>query len=343
MRVICSIGPRVRCNQDFDNLIKAGMQDARFNFSHIDYEKVKTDFEYLKKNYENVRIIQDLQGNKIRVSNLCRNEFKVVENEEVFFCSESFYKTQLKNRKLIPIKSDFSFIDLCKTPRIFMKDRTMEFKVIGKVKNHEVIKTKVIRGGIIRREKGLNFLNIDRSKSRLTEKDKNDIIFGIKNEVNIICLSYVGSKDEFLEFKNFVKVEIKNQKKTNYKPILWAKIECENGVIDFDEIVKSADGIMLGRGDLYSEFDIYEVSSIQNEIIQKMKRKKTKECIIATYVLESMKRNSIPTISELNEINYFIDEKVDSVMLAGEVTIGNNPIGTVKFISNFIDKKIGKA
>ena len=338
MKIVCSIGPNVKTTNDLDKFIDAGMDSMRLNFSHADYNKFKELIEY-GKNFPNIDIIQDLQGNKLRVSPLFKGELKVREKEEVYFCSEKFYKENIRfsNQYIfIPIafEGEFSWITKCKS--ILMKDATMQFKVIGKLKDKEAIKAEGIVGGMIRGEKGINAPDMDRQAMTLTLKDKKDIEFGLLNGVDVICLSYTTCKDNIDELKTYIK-KIKKYNKQVKIPKIWAKVECREAIENFDEILKSVDGIMLGRGDLVSEIDITDIPYIQNQIIKKMKSKK-KELIIATYVMDSMKRSIIPQISEVDDLYHFIENKVDRVMLAGEVGIGRNPIETIEVTKKIINK-----
>ena len=343
MRVVCSIGPNVKGISDLDDLVLSGMTDARFNFSHANYEKMKTYIAYLKEYHKDVRVIQDLQGNKIRVSKLYKRDDVVKKDQDIFLCSEKFFKTNPKfseKFRCVPMNMEFSFDEIKREKKVFMKDRQMEFYIEGKVKDREVLKGVVIRGGAIRAEKGLNFPSVIRKDTKLLAKDREDIKFGLLNGVDVICLSYVASAAIVTEFNKFIDDFIKAEKLACKKPVLWAKIECREGVKNLDEILKKVNGIMLGRGDLYSEVSLFEIADMQEAIIKKMKTKKTKELIIGTYVMESMRKSEIPSLAEVNELNHFIESKVDGVMLAGEVGVGRYPTETVDFVAKFISKKI---
>ncbi|MEG0611041.1 MAG: pyruvate kinase [Clostridium sp.] len=339
MKVVCSIGPNVKSLSDLDKFIDAGMDSARLNFSHIEYEKAKDQIKYIKDKYPSITIIQDLQGNKLRVSSLFNGQLRVNFGESVYFCSEDFYKSNLRHSDkhiLIPISFQGEFSWLTNANKILMKDGTMEFKITGKLKDKDAIKAEVVIGGMVRGEKGLNAPGMDRTGMSLTVKDKSDIEFGIQNKVDVICLSYVTRAADILDLKAYIG-EIKKDKTDINIPKLWAKIECKEGIDSFDEIVNEVDGIMLGRGDLLSELDIVEIPFVQDKIIEKMKSSK-KELIIATYVLDSMRNSFKPKIPEADDIYNFLKNKVDAVMLAGEVGVGRNPIEVIKFAKKIIDK-----
>jgi pyruvate kinase len=339
MKIVCSMGPNIKGKIDIDNLAKAGMNMMRFNFSHINYELAKELMIYAKESYPKIPIIQDLQGNKLRISSLLKRTIRVHPNEEIFFCSEDFYSKNYNGSEsyiLIPIKLEGKFSLIYESKNILMKDATMEFKVDSRIKDKELIKTTVVRGGIIRGEKGINVPNIDRRGMGLTGKDKRDILFGLKNRVDIICLSYVTSEKNINELKVYINKLIKNNPQYKY-PKIWAKVECKEAIRNFHEILKAVDGIMLGRGDLSAEVDITEMPKIQSQLINIMKKSK-KEFIIATYILESMKYSTIPNVAEVNEIYNFISNQVSGVMLAGEVSVGKYPLETVSLLKRTIDR-----
>jgi len=338
MKIVCSIGPNVKKYADIDGLVKSGMDMMRFNFSHINYDHTKELIRYSKETHPKIPIIQDLQGNKLRISPLLRNEIKVYEKDEVLFCSEVYYLNYsqlLKGTNLIPIKLEGEFSLLYKVKELLMKDATMKFKVESINEEDEIIYTNVIRGGIIRGGKGINAPGIDRSKMSLTSKDKRDIIFGLKNKVDIICLSYVTCSKNILELKSYINKMIKNDPSLKM-PNIWAKIECLEGVKNIEHIIKAVDGIMLGRGDLSAEINMVEFPKIQLKLINMM-RKSSKDFIIGTYILESMKYSTVPSPAEINDIYNFINNKVKGVMLTGEVAVGRYPLETVSFLKNMIN------
>lgn len=164
------------------------------------------------------------------------------------------------------------------------------------------------------------FSNIDRNGLQLTEKDKNDILWGLKQEFDILCLSFVTCKENIIELKEFIH---NNKSGSDFELNIWAKIETAQGVKNIKEIIPYVDGIMIGRGDLSPEVGLYNVGKIQNDLLNIIEGS-GKKCIIATYVLESLKHYTIPYVSEVNDISNCIHKKVSGFMLAGEVGIGKN-------------------
>lgn len=336
LEILCSIGSWVSSIEDVDKMIDAGMTIPRFNFSHIDYEKAEELMKEIKNRYPEMSILQDLQGNKLRVSKIFKNQMKVNDGETVYFCTENLYEKYCKTEKytLIPISYEGDFKDLYSAKTIYMKDATMEFTVLGR--NENVIKVEAKKGGMIRGEKGINAPGMDRSKLSLTEKDKYDIKWGLEHGVDIICLSYVTKDEDIRELKSFIKSCRKNNRSIKM-PIIWSKIECRDGYENFDKILKVSDGIMIGRGDLMAEVAIHELPIVQEKIVTKMK-KSVKDLIIATYVLDSLKKGNTPTIGELNDIYNFMRNKVNGFMLSGEVTISKTPIENIRLLKELTNK-----
>lgn len=339
MKIVCSMGPNFEDFSLIDDFANEGMDIMRFNFSHADYNRIKDQLSYVRKRYSHIKSLQDLQGNKIRVSNLFNNEIRVYQNDEVYFCSERFFKNNKHNKDcvMIPLAFNGKFRSSYGTKKVLMKDATVEFEVVGTGKdNREFIKTIVKRGGIIRGEKGVNIPGIDRRNMTLTDKDKKDIKWGLENGIDIICLSYVTKARDMIELRNYTERLVEKNRQF-HMPKLWAKIECNDGVKNFTEILEKSDGIMLGRGDLFAEVETIDIPLVQDKLMKIMK-KCDKDFIIATYVLESMKRNMIPTITEVNDIYNFINGKVSGFMLSGEVSIGRYPLLTLKTMKSLIDR-----
>lgn len=337
MYIICSIGPRINTIQEVIKLRNAGMTAARFNFSHSQYHKVEELIKGIKKNRLDIKIIQDLQGNKLKVSNLFVGENLVKRGERVAFCLDNKYKENIRktNRLVVPIDYKGRFTDLLDAREIFMKDATMHFRIIKK--HPEYILTEVLKGGIVRREKGLNFPGINRDRLQISKKDIKDIKWGIDRGVNIICASYVSSRKDIESIRSIIKFHTRGRRIP--KPEVWAKIECQEAVNNFEEILSVSDGIMLGRGDLKAEIPIFEIPIVQERILRKMKNNR-KPFIIATYVLESCKKDLIPSIGELNDIYHSIKCGVNGFMLAGEVGVAENPEYVVKLLKDIIKKYV---
>lgn len=339
MDLICSIGPRVTTMEDVHNYVKAGMTMPRFNFSHVNYKKFEKLIKGIQNIYPEMKIMQDLQGNKLRISNKFNKEYKIYRGDKVIFCLDKDYEKLIdkyKNQKVkvIPINYEGVFSDFKEVKVILMKDATMEFKLIAQKSDYIYGITE--RGGILRAEKGVNAPLLKRAGLGLTNKDKNDIAWGIEIGIDIICLSYVTCVKDMIELREYIN-EVKKYKQ-NFKNIhLWAKIECLEGIKNFDEILEYSDGILIGRGDLKGEAPIEDIPILQENIITKMKTNK-KPLIIATYILDSMKRGDPPSLAEVNDVYNFTKNKVDGFMLSTEITISNEPTLVIKKLEDLILK-----
>ncbi|KMT22808.1 pyruvate kinase [Clostridium cylindrosporum] len=335
MYLICSMGPKINTIADIERLVNAGMTTSRFNFSHSQYSKIEKLIKDIKRNYPSVQIMQDLQGNKLRVSKRFVGEVLIKKGEKVLFCLDDMYINRFKVSKypLIPINYEGDFLDLLGAREIFMKDATMHFRIIKK--DSRFIMAEAVKGGVIREEKGINLPGIDRKRLRISEKDKKDIEWGVKKGVDIICASYVSGKKDIEDVRRCIE-SYSNIEGFKY-PKVWSKIECQEGMDNIDEILKISDGIMLGRGDLKAEVPYYMIPIIQEGLLKKMKNS-DKPFVIATYVLESSKKEKMPTIGELNDIYNSIKLGVNGFMLAGEVGTSNNPSFGVEILKDLIEK-----
>ena len=193
---------------------------------------------------------------------------------------------------------------------------------------------KVVKGGIVRKGKGCNIKNLDRSVLSLSKEDKMAILWGIKNNVDIICQSFVENKEDVKSIKNFI-----DQHKTDDTNIkIWAKIETLNGVKNIDKIIEEADGIVIGRGDLIPETSIEDTPMYEEKIISEVSKNKDKDLVIATHLFNSMKVGKMPYLAEVESIYNFMRKGVTGFLLAGETSVGKAPVKTVKFLKNLIYK-----
>lgn len=319
-----------------DNIILSGANIIRMNLSHGKHEDILFCMNYIKERYRDTKILLDLQGNKVRVANNIYDTFKVNENEIVYFCSEETYDVYIQNverDKLIPLNIKNKFIHASNFKKIYMKDGTMEFNVIKN--NNGLIKTKVRIGGVVRKEKGCNLPRLDRRDWGVTDKDKEDIKFAIKHDVDIIAYSYCSYIDECREFKNYV---FKNLKVNQQIPKLWGKIETAEGVVNIKEISDELDGIVIARGDLSAELGIRNVPVAQEKIVYAIKND-NKSIIVATNVLGTMNKLNAkqPTINELSDIYHLMRCGANGFMLTGETSTGKNEKEVVTTLKNNIN------
>ncbi|NFO03476.1 pyruvate kinase [Clostridium botulinum] len=339
MYIIATVGPNIMDKKVLKDIFSSGANSLRFNFSHGSSKEFLEYIKMAKAIKEDVVIILDLCGSKIRVSNKLFGVYKIYDEEKVYFCGEDKYKKvneKLKNnKKLIPLNISNNILMENNYKEISIKDNTMIFNILGKEEGF--LKADAVRGGVIRAGKGCNIKGFDRSKIKLNLKDKEDIKFGIEHNVDIICQSFVESDDCINEIIEFIDLN----KKEDYNPKIWAKIETLEGIKSIDKIASKVDGIMVGRGDLIAETSIEDTPIYEEFIIKRVKEHTDKEIIIATHILDNMKSGKMPCISEVESIYNFIKNGVDGFLLAGETSIGRAPIKTVKFLKDLVEKYDG--
>ena len=324
-KIIATIGPSSDKEEILEKLIALGVNGARLNFSHGSHkdhgEIIKTVRKIEKKLNKHVAIIADIQGPKIRIGNLPETGIELKAGQEITI--DTGTREYYDNR--IPLPS-LMFRDGTKDGHIvFLDDGTMQIKIISKYA--EIFKAVVIRGGILFSKKGVNVPSLEISSSILNAKDKADIEFSVKEGVDFIALSFLRNANDLKEARKFLG-------KTKTKII--AKIERPEALLNINEIADEADMVMIARGDLGIETPLWELPIRQKEIIE-LVRSKIKPSIVATQMLDSMIRNSIPTRAEVSDVANAVFDSTDAVMLSGETASGKYPIEAVDMMRKILE------
>ncbi|MGL5379925.1 pyruvate kinase [Clostridium sp.] len=332
MHIIATVGPRSQEKWVLKEFIENGVDIIRLNCSHFNESEFNNIVSYVREIDSNVKIMADLCGRKIRVSETLESIYKIYNGEEVYFCGEDFYNTiskdKIKDMRIIPITVTAESLLKSDISNISMKDNSMNFEILEK--KHGIIKAKVMRGGIIRGGKGCNISNLNKDYSLLSNKDKDNVKWALKNNIDIICQSYVESDKELVLLKNFINKTVKNN-----MPKLWAKVETPLGIENLNKIITVTDNIVIGRGDLVPEAGILRAVELETEAVDFIVSK-NKNIIIATHLLNSMKNAERATLPEVECIYSFIKKGVKGFLLAGETSIGRAPTKTVIFFNNTI-------
>lgn len=325
-KIICTIGPASSSIKILEKLIHKGMDIARLNFSH---GELKTHLEYIN----NIRtaskntfvpIMQDLQGPKIRVGKLLNSAIKLTDGKKVTITSKDI----IGNEQCFSTTYKEFVHDVKKGEYILMDDGLLRLRIIEKSKT-EVICV-ILKGGVLKEHKGINLPNTKISLPSLTEKDKENLVFGLKHNVDAVALSFVRKADDILELKALIKKLGKNV------PVV-AKIERPEAIDNIDEIIDAADVIMVARGDMGVEISPEDVPILQKMIIRKCNLK-FKPVITATQMLESMTSSRIPTRAEATDVANAILDGTDCVMLSGETSVGVDPVNVVDTMEKIICK-----
>ncbi len=335
-KIVCTIGPACEKKSIITRMVKAGMNVARLNFSHGTHKNHKKLIENIrfvaKKTGEPIAIIQDLQGPKIRLGVLPEEGIEIKKGEEVIFDTS---KKEYKN-KIVPITYDELHRHLKKGERILLADGKIEVKITEVIKTK--IKTKVVVGGIISSHKGLNVPDSKLRISALTEKDKEDALFGVENNVDYIALSFVTDAKDIIDLRFLIKEYEKKLKIKKEAPIrIIAKIERHEAVDNIEEIMDVIDGIMIARGDLGMEIPAEQVPLVQKRLVD-LALKYSKPVIVATQMLDSMQNNPRPTRAEVSDVANAVIDHTDAVMLSNETATGKYPIHTVKMMATIISE-----
>lgn len=322
-KIIATVGPASNSKEKLWELVKAGANIFRLNFSHGSHEQHLQVIKYIRELSQehncNISILQDLQGPKIRTDEVENNGVELKEGETITIQRDKILGTSERiSTSYQKLTSDVKVGDM-----ILIDDGNIELKVL-EAKNGEV-KAEIVYGGILKSRKGINLPNTYVSEPSLTEKDRKDLIFGIENNVDWIALSFVRKAEDLIELKDII-----GKHNANIKVV--SKIEKPEAIQNIDAIIAESDAVMVARGDLGVEILMEEVPMLQKMIIEKC-NKTGKPVIVATQMMESMINNPRPTRAEAGDVANAILDGADVVMLSAETASGDYPVLTVKSMS----------
>lgn len=329
-KVVATIGPSSQSVEILEKLIKAGLNVARLNMSHGTHAGHTQTINNIRTACANlgqeIGILCDLQGPKIRVDKL-DTPLELKSGEEwVIGPSDVLEKYPQYKDCFIPTVYKDLVKDAHEGAIILFDDGLLEAKATAK--ENDVLKIKIVIGGKLKSNKGINLPNVNVSAPSLTEKDKEDLLFGLKNGVDFVALSFVRTADDIKQVKYLI-----HKLKLN-TPII-AKIEKPEAIENIDSIIAATDGIMIARGDMGVEVGNHLVPSIQKDIINRCNSVGV-PVITATQMLESMTDSPRPTRAEANDVANAIWDGTDAVMLSGETASGKYPVETVTMMGNII-------
>jgi pyruvate kinase len=324
-KIVCTIGPATESEENLSKLLKAGMNVMRMNFSHGDFKEHQIKVDNLKKAMKSTgipaAILQDLGGPKIRTGEFNTESGRItIEKGQKFILTTEKIKGDMKK---VHVSYDKLPQEVKVGHRIMLDDGKKEL-LVEKISGNEVI-TKVVVGGELKGRRGINFPDTDLTISSLTDKDRSDLEFGLKNKVEYIALSFVRRPSDIVELRNLLS-------KAKSKAGIISKIETPQAVSHIDEIISLSDGIMVARGDLAVEIPAEEVPLVQKMIIKKCNAA-GKPVITATQMLESMIKSPVPTRAEVSDVANAILDGTDAVMLSEETTLGEYPIQAVSVMT----------
>lgn len=318
-KIVCTIGPSCNTQEKIEDLLLHGMNVARVNFSHgthQDHAKVIKHIRKAAKKYKySVPVLMDLQGPKIRVGQMKDGAQELKTGSNIKITAEDVEGTS----KVVPIDYKGLIREAEEGNTILLDDGLLEFKVTAQLPDS--LEAKVVVGGTLKSRKGVNLPNVKISVPSLTEKDIKDLAFGIKQDVDIIALSFVRTAKDVRDIISRVRA-------AGSQASIIAKIEKPEALDVIDEIIEEADGIMVARGDLGIEIPTEQVPVVQKMIIEKC-RSAGKPVITATQMLDSMITNPRPTRAESSDVANAVLDGTDAVMLSGETAAGAFPMEAV--------------
>ncbi|MBI5098534.1 MAG: pyruvate kinase [Nitrospirae bacterium] len=325
-KIVCTIGPASSSTKVVYQMIIAGMNVARLNFSHGTYETHKKAFHTIRAGARAcnspVAILQDLKGLKIRIGFIKDGSVMIEKGSALTLTT----KKVLGDSRQIQVLYPHLIKDLSIGSAVLIDDGLIQLKV--KRKEKDTLITEVVEGGILKEKKGVNLPGVRISAQTFTKKDLEDLAFGIKLGVDYIALSFVCSKDEILKVKGYLK------KHKADIPVI-AKIETRQALDNINEIIDVSDGLMIARGDLGVEVPTEEVPLIQKRLIA-MCNSALKPVIIATQMLESMTEHLRPTRAEATDVANGVLDGADALMLSAETSAGKYPVETIKMMDRII-------
>ena len=330
-KIICSIGPASNKVETIEEMIKAGMNCARINFSHATYESARETvdnvLEAKTRAKKNVSILFDTKGPEFRNDEVENNGINLVEGKEIKVVKEHV----LGNEERFSVNHPEVIDDLKIGDSILLENGLMRIDVIEKTEDY--VNCKIITGGVLGNKKSLNVPGVHLNVPFISDQDREDIIFACHNEGDFLAASFVSCKEDIIAIRKIIEGQNSTMK-------IIAKIENTMAIKNIDEIIAEADGIMVARGDLGVEASLEDLPHYQKMIIRKT-REHSKFVIVATEMLESMKENQRPTRAEVSDVANAIVDGTDAVMLSGETASGKYPVETVRIMANICERQEG--
>ena len=322
-KIVATLGPSSNTENKIKKLIFAGVNVFRLNFSHGSHEDHLSTINIIRRIETKLKlqlgILADLQGPKFRIGKV-EDNVKLKVNDLFILDKEK----EIGSRKRAYLGHNEIYKSIKINSIILIDDGKIKLKVLSKKK--DILKTKVLVGGNLSSNKGVNLPNLILDTKPITAKDRNDLTFILENEIDWIALSFVQKVDDVKYVKKIIK---------NKKPLI-SKIEKPSALNDLDQIIELSDGIMVARGDLGVELPPSNVPGIQKNIIMAC-RVLGKPVIVATQMLESMINTPVPTRAEASDVATAVFDGADAVMLSAETAIGQYPVDSVNTMSNILE------
>ena len=328
-KIVATVGPACNSYDKLLELVKAGVDVFRLNFSHgthADHQKVIDHIQYINDKYNtHIGILADLQGPKLRVGKIEGNALELKTGDVITLVREEVIGTREKI-----YMSYEQFAEDCNVgERILMDDGKLVFEV-AETNKVDTVKLRCLHGGILSSNKGVNLPDTNIKQPSLTKKDLEDLDYILTQPVNWIALSFVRTADDVLDL-------IQRVEAREHPAKVMAKIEKPEAVKNIRKIVKAANGIMIARGDLGVEMPIERLPITQKQIVQ-MCMQFSRPVIVATQMMDSMIKSPSPTRAEVTDVANAVLDGTDAVMLSGETSVGDHPVLVVQAMTRIIEE-----
>ena len=327
-KIVATLGPASSSEEVIEKMIHAGVNVFRINFSHADHDDVAERINIIRslseKHKTYTSILADLQGPKLRVGVIEEGAVVAPGDTVEFITTEPF----IGNAKQAYMTYQRFPKDVTAGEKILLDDGKLIFEVVSTDKKEKVI-AKVLQGGPFKSKKGVNLPNTNISLPALTEKDIEDAIFAIKQQVDWIALSFVRNSDDLIDLQNLI------EEHSEHKIPIISKIEKPEALENIDKIIAYSDGLMVARGDLGVEVPAAEVPLIQKQLVNKAKQSRI-PVIIATQMMETMIDSLTATRAEVNDVANSVMDGADAVMLSGETSVGKYPVQVIETMTSIL-------
>ncbi len=327
-KIICSIGPASSRPEIMEQMVLAGMNVARINFTHATLEERNQVLESIeqvrKKTKKSLAILWDTKGPEFRTGMFENDEIALIEGEQIRIIQGNF----IGNQDRFCVNHEEALENLHVGDKILLENAKMELKVISK--ETDGVTCQIVHGGTLGNHKSISVPGIHLNIPYVSDDDLEDITYACQNGGEYLAISFVSSKEDVLEIRKILKE--KNREDLQ----IICKIESDLAIQNLEEILEVSEGVMIARGDLGTEIASEVLPIVQKDII-KTCRKKGKICVVATEMLETMMENVRPKRAETSDIANAVLDGTDAVMLSGETTIGKYPVETVQAMANICE------
>lgn len=327
-KIICSIGPSSYDPDIMEKMVNVGMNVARINFSHATEEEkqkvISSVHEVRKRTGKHIAVLYDTKGPEFRNGMLENGEINLVEGKKIRIVKDDI----IGNEERFSVNHPNAINSLKKGNVLLLENGLMKIEIVSE--EDDGVTGIIINGGVLGNKKSLSVPGVHLDIPFIGDQDRQDIIYACEHEGDFLALSFVSCKEDVLEARKILKEHNREDMK------IISKIESATGMENLDSIIEVSDGIMVARGDLGVEIPMQELPIAQKTIVQKC-REYGKICVVATEMLESMKKSARPTRAEVSDVANAVLDGTDAVMLSGETTMGKFPIETVRYMADICE------